>query len=56
MEKYKTLSNLIEEYKKTDKLLLADISWKKKNRKSFINKYRLFNLNLNLILNLKYVK
>ena len=26
MEKYKTLSNLIEEYKKTDKLLLADIS------------------------------
>tara|TARA_B000000475_G_C15883029_1_gene401297 strand:+ start:129 stop:365 length:237 start_codon:yes stop_codon:yes gene_type:complete len=26
MEKYETLSNLIEKYKKTDKLLLADIS------------------------------
>ena len=26
MEKYETLSNLIEEYKKNDNLLLADIS------------------------------
>ena len=38
MEKYETLSNLIEEYKKNDNLLLADISLGKKNGKALSTK------------------